>query len=119
MELFFKNGNQSNATFEHMESITGLTMVESWIVEDENMDKSKLYNLNVPLGTWMGTIKVDNESIWNEFIKTGAVKGFSIEGYFADKSKTPLNKITDNIEEEIEAGLSLLEIQTLFDNYGK
>jgi hypothetical protein len=119
MELFFKNGNQSNATFEHMESITGLTMVESWIVEDENMDKSKLYNLNVPLGTWMGTIKVDNESIWNEFIKTGAVKGFSIEGYFADKSKLPLSKILNDTDQEIEAGLQLLEIQSLFNNYGK
>jgi hypothetical protein len=119
MELFFKNGNQSNATFEHMESITGLTMVESWIVEDENMDKSKLFNLNVPLGTWMGTIKVDNESIWNEFIKTGAVKGFSIEGYFADKTKLPLSKILDDTDQEIEAGLQLLEIQSLFNNYGK
>ena len=119
MELFFKNGNQSNATFEHLESITGLTMVESWIVEDENMDKSKLYNLNVPLGSWVGTIKVDNDSIWNEFIKTGAVKGFSIEGYFADKSKTPLSKILDDTEQEIEAGLNLLEIQSLFDNYGR
>jgi hypothetical protein len=126
MELFFKNSNQSNATFEHMESISGLTMVESWIVEDEQKDKSALYNLNVPVGSWVGTIKVDNPIIWNEFIKTGAVKGFSIEGYFADKSKTPLSKTEkfvveeDNeLIEEIEAGLSLLEIQSLFDNYGK
>lgn len=112
MELFFQNGNQSNATFEHMESITGLTMVESWIVEDTEKDKSKLYELNVPVGTWMGTIKVNNEVIWNDFIKTGKVKGFSIEGYFADKAKTPLSKI-DDTEEEILAGLELLEIQTL------
>jgi hypothetical protein len=124
MELFFVNGNQSNATFEHMESITGLTMVESWIVEDTDKDKSKLYELNVPVGTWMGTIKVNNDKIWNDFIKTGKVKGFSIEGYFADKAKTPLSKIdvTDtnvgDIENEILAGLDLLELQTLL-NYGK
>jgi hypothetical protein len=117
MELFFQNGNQSNATFEHMESITGLTMVESWIVEDTDKDKSKLYELNVPVGTWMGTIKVNNDKIWNDFIKTGKVKGFSIEGYFADKAKTPLSKI-DETEEEILAGLDLLELQTLL-NYGK
>jgi hypothetical protein len=124
MELFFQNGNQSNATFEHMESITGLTMVESWIVEDTDKDKSKLYELNVPVGTWMGTIKVNNDKIWNDFIKTGKVKGFSIEGYFADKAKTPLSKVdvTDtnvgDIENEILAGLDLLELQTLL-NYGK
>jgi hypothetical protein len=117
MELFFQNGNQSNATFEHMESITGLTMVESWIVEDTEKDKSKLYELNVPVGTWMGTIKVNNDKIWNDFIKTGKVKGFSIEGYFADKAKTPLSKV-DETEEEILAGLDLLELQTLL-NYGK
>ena len=117
MELFFQNGNQSNATFEHMESITGLTMVESWIVEDTDKDKSKLYELNVPVGTWMGTIKVNNDKIWNDFIKTGKVKGFSIEGYFADKAKTPLSKV-DDTEKEILAGLDLLELQTLL-NYGK
>jgi len=118
MEMFFQNGNQSNATFEHQESIKGLTVVESWIVEDTEKDKSNLYNLNVPVGTWMGTIKVENEVIWKHYIKTGKVKGFSIEGYFADKAKLPLSKI-DQVEQEIEAGLTLLEIKSLFDNYGK
>lgn len=97
MELYFKNGNQNNATFEHNQEINGLTMIESWIVEDLENDKSKLYNLNVPIGTWCGTMKVNNEVIWNDFIKTGKVKGFSIEGYFADKAK--LNA-TDPDEEE-------------------
>lgn len=117
MELFFKNGNQSNATFEHMEKISGLTMVESWIVEDTEKDKTNLYNLNVPVGSWVGSIKVDNDVIWEEFIKTGSVKGFSIEGYFVDKLKETEKK--DDTYAEIEAGLSLLEIQSLFDNYGK
>ena len=116
MEMFFQNNNQSNATFEHLEKISGLTMVESWIVEDTQKDKSNLYNLNVPVGTWMGTIKVENEVIWNDFIKTKKVKGFSIEGYFLDKAKLPLSKI-DQVDEEIEAGLQLLEIQSLLDRY--
>lgn len=116
MEMFFKNGNQSNTTFEHMERISGLTMVESWIVEDAEMDKSKLYDLNVPVGTWMGSIKVDNELIWNEFIKTGVVKGFSIEGYFADKIKPSLANFKD-VEEEILAGLELLSIKQIIDEY--
>jgi len=115
MEMFFQNGNQSNATFEHQETIKGLTMVESWIVEDTEKDKSNLYNLNVPVGTWMGTIKVENDVIWNEFIKTKKVKGFSIEGYFADKAKLPLSKI-DQVDIEIEAGLQLLEIKKLIQD---
>ena len=120
MELFFKNGNQNNTTFEHLEEITGLTMIESWIVEDLEKDKSKLYNLNVPVGSWMGTIKVNNDVIWNDFVKTGKVKGFSIEGYFADKAKMPLSKIEDEteLEKEIEAGLELLEIKKYLQENG-
>lgn len=108
MELYFKNGNQNNATFEHQQDIQGLTMIESWIVEDLENDKSKLYNLNVPIGTWCGTMKVNNEVIWNDFVKTGKVKGFSIEGYFADKAKL---KATDPEEEELN------EIKELLNAY--
>jgi hypothetical protein len=119
MELFFKNGNQNNTTFEHLEDITGLTMIESWIVEDTEKDKSNLYNLSVPVGTWCGTIKVNNDVIWNDFVKTGKVKGFSIEGYFADRAKLPLSKIEiendEEIDAEIEAGLTLLEIKQLIN----
>lgn len=116
MEMFFKNGNQNNATFEHMNRISGLTMVESWIVEDTQKDKSALYELNLPVGTWVGSVKVENEEIWQEYVKTGIVKGFSIEGYFADKlqplSKTPLE---DDLTEEILAGLDLLSIKKIID----
>ena len=112
MEMFFQKHNQSNATFEHLEKISGLTMVESWIVEDTEKDKSSLYNLNVPVGTWVGSIKVENDKIWNDFVKTGAVKGFSIEGYFADKMESNL-AIINETESEIFAGLELLEIQNL------
>jgi hypothetical protein len=49
-------------------------------------DKSAAYGLNDPIGTWYVSMKVDNEEIWTEFVKTGKVKGFSIEGFFADKS---------------------------------
>jgi hypothetical protein len=117
MEMFFKKGNQNNATFEHMNRISGLTMVESWIVEDTEKDKSNLYELNLPVGTWVGSIKVENEEVWNDYVKTGIVKGFSIEGYFADKIQ-PLSKVdnTDNdIEEEIFAGLELLSIKQIID----
>jgi hypothetical protein len=55
------------------------------MVEDKEKDKSAIYGLDVPVGTWMVAVKVDNEAIWQEWVKEGKVKGFSIEGYFADK----------------------------------
>ena len=93
-QLFFKNGNQNNWTLEHGKEIQGLTVVESWIVEDTQKDKSAIYNLSVPIGTWMASVKVEDDGIWNDFVKTGKVKGFSLEGYFADKleSKKELSK---------------------------
>jgi len=84
-QLYLKNGNQNNSTLEHQHELNGLTLVESWIVEDSKYDKSRKYGLNVPVGTWMGSVKVNNEDVWNEYVKSGKVKGFSIEGYFVDK----------------------------------
>ena len=91
-ELFLMNSNQNNATLEHDKKLKDLSVVESWIVEDTEMDKSKKYGLNAPVGTWMVTMKVNNDTIWNDFVKTGKVKGFSIEGYFADKLEMSLEQ---------------------------
>ena len=99
-QLYLKNGNQNNSTLEHQHELNGLTLVESWIVEDTEKDKSRLYNMNVPVGTWMGTVKVNNDEVWNEYVKTNKVKGFSIEGYFADKMERPKESIEEKMEAE-------------------
>ena len=91
-QLFLQNGNQSNSTLEHDKALNGLTLVESWIVEDKAKDKTALYGLDVPVGSWVGSVKVNNDEVWNEFVKTKKVKGFSIEGYFADKIEKPKEK---------------------------
>jgi len=99
-QLYLQNGNQNKATLEHQHSINGLTLVESWIVEDETHDKSRKYGLNVPVGTWMGAVKVNNEEIWESYVRTKKIKGFSIEGYFADKMERPKEPINDFDEDE-------------------
>ena len=101
-QMYLMNGNQSKATLEHEHDINGLTLVESWIVEDEVHDKSRKFGMNVPLGTWMGSVKVNNDEVWNDFVKTGKVKGFSIEGYFADRMERPKEPIAD-LQEELAA----------------
>ncbi len=98
-ELFFKNHNQSNATFEHTENLTGMTVVESWIIEDSEKDKSNLYGFSLPKGTWMLSMKVDNNEVWEQ-VKGGTIKGFSIEGYFADKLS--LKKIANKVLSEVK-----------------
>ena len=100
MELFFKNGNQSNATYEHKDAVKGMTVVESWLIDDPKSDKSQLYGFSLPKGTWMISMKVDNDEVWQD-VKDGKVQGFSIEGYFADKLEMSLeqNKRNEIIEQ--------------------
>ena len=109
-ELFFIRGNQSNSTFEHQLPLEGLTAVESWIVESEK-DKSRMYNLNVPIGTWMVSMKVNNDEVWKQ-VKAGEVKGFSIEGYFADKLERPNEPVKDDLE--MKAQKKIEELKELF-----
>lgn len=88
-ELFLMRSNQNNATYEHKDKLNGLSVVESWIIEDEKHDKSKKYGFDLPVGTWMISMKVNNDKVWSD-VKEGKVKGFSIEGYFADKLEMSL-----------------------------
>lgn len=84
-ELFFQNSNQNSSTLEHEVELKGMSVVESWIVEDEEKDKSRIYGLDMPVGTWMVSMKVNNDDIWENYVKTKKVLGFSIEGFFIDK----------------------------------
>lgn len=103
-ELFLMRSNQNNATYEHEKKLKGLSVVESWIIEDEKKDKSNLYGFSLPKGTWMISMKVNNEEVWND-VKEGKVKGFSIEGYFADKFEMS--------SEEDEATEVIMELKKL------
>ncbi len=111
-ELFFIKGNQNNSTLEHQLELKGLTAVESWIVESEQ-DKSRMYDLNVPIGTWMVSMKVNNDDVWKK-VKAGEVKGFSIEGYFADKLERPNEPVKDKMSKEEIAEAKIEELKQLF-----
>ena len=82
-----KRLDQTN--YEHTDrKIESVVMVESWLVSGES-DKAYQLGFNrsdIPDGTWMGGFKVlstpEGDNIWNNYIKTGRVKGFSVEGNF-------------------------------------
>ena len=110
-QMYLMQGNQNNSTLEHQYELNGLSLVESWIVEDKVHDKSVKYGMDLPIGTWVGSVKVNNDKVWNEFVKTGKVKGFSIEGYFADKMERP----KEPIKEEVQATLEEKLLQEIID----
>jgi len=111
-QMYLRNGNQNSTTLEHDQTLKGLTLVESWIVESETEDKSRKYGLNVPIGTWMGSVKVNNEDVWQEYVETNKVRGFSIEGYFSDRMETK-DKIKEDMSEEKIAEQLLSKIENI------
>lgn len=118
-QMYLMNSKQNNSTLEHQHELEGLSLVESWIVEDKIHDKSVKYGMDLPLGSWVGSVKVNNDQIWNEFVKTGKVKGFSIEGYFADKMERPNDAtIKDELAaiEEAEADYLLSQVRAIIKN---
>ncbi len=103
-ELYMKHSRTNEHTLEHTTPIDDVHVVESWIVSDPEMDKSKHFGMTMPEGTWMVRARVDNDEMWNQ-VKDGSIRGFSIEGYFLDavesmaiKSKPKmLNKLIKKI----------------------
>tara|TARA_R110001583_G_scaffold3427_4_gene21998 strand:- start:6125 stop:6985 length:861 start_codon:yes stop_codon:yes gene_type:complete len=116
-ELYLKSNNQSATTYEHKEGVEDITAVESWIVVDEKMDKSNLYGLNLPKGSWVLSMKVDNDKVWNDILAK-KVKGFSIEGYFLDKMAALSKPVDTDTDTEILAALSDI-LKLSFVNYPK
>jgi hypothetical protein len=83
-ELYLKHNNHHKATYQHQDRVSGVLTVESWIIEDTKLDKSTLYGYSLPVGTWMVKLSISNDEMWSK-IKSGELKGLSIEGYFTNK----------------------------------
>ena len=109
-ELYLKNHNNNNATLEHKIKANGVSVVESWIVEDVEKDKTALYGLNAVKGSWAVVMRITNDDIWED-VKKGTYKGLSIEGYFSDKKVAP----KDISKEEMEADILLSKIKNILN----
>ena len=107
-ELYLKKANQFNANLEHdPDQKINATVVESWIVEDSEKDKSALFGLDAPVGSWVVSMKIDDKAQWETAKETGT--GFSIEGVFSEvvnlKSQIEMSKNTkiDNLVVALKA----------------
>ena len=79
--------------------LNGVSVVESWIVDDPQYDKQQVFGMNYPKGTWMVSMKIEDDAIWNK-IKEGKLNGYSVQGYFLEKAK--FSKDNTNKLEEIK-----------------
>jgi len=115
---FFKSNSQKNSKLEHDTPIEDITFVESWIVENSEIDKSANFGMSYPKGSWVATMKIDNDEIWNDYVKSGKVQGFSVDA-FVDlqeinlKTEIKMNKKQKSILtmlKEIVAGADAQEV---------
>ena len=128
--MYLEKKYQDQVTVEHDYKVDDVVLVESWIKESAVKDKSNVYNLNVPVGSWLGTFKIDNEQVREKF-RNGEVRAVSIEGIFEHmekkfSSESWLSKdINDLTEEEAKELLNkihsmlmpVVELQS-YSDYG-
>ena len=97
---FYKKLNANMADVEHNHNIeNGITYFQSMIVDKENGICPAAFK-DLPNGTWIVGCKVENDKVW-EAVKSGEVKGFSIDGCFhAEEEKQEDEKKTlDNLDD--------------------
>lgn len=107
-ELYLRNLRANNVTVDHEKPVDGVSLIESWIVEDEKNDKSNIYNLNAVKGAWVVKMKIYNDEVY-EGVKLGKFNGFSIEGMFDGLEQL-------NMSEQTEEEKLIEEIKQLLSN---
>jgi hypothetical protein len=89
---FVKKGNVNNSTLEHEIDLgsDAVSVVESWIIEDDVHDKTRKFGFTDRVGSWAVMMKVHDDKVWQD-AKDGKILGFSIDGIFN------LKEITKNV----------------------
>lgn len=80
---FFKTLKNLNINEDHTDQFVSAFITQSWFTSEN--DKSKEMGFDLPVGTWFGVVHIEDENYWNEYIKTGKFRGFSIEGFLGEK----------------------------------
>ena len=96
-EKFLKLSKHNNTDTMHDHNVMNSnTLVETWISESKMHDKSYKYGFNLPEGTWYVSYKINDDQTW-ERVKSGELKGFSLDGGFIEKltDNQRLNNIKD------------------------
>jgi hypothetical protein len=89
VQRFFKNRMTTNVNLMHETPVSDVYMIESFIIDERKKTPEGFSTL--PKGSWFGSFKVENDEMWAK-VKSGEVRGFSIEGIFTDEAQKELDK---------------------------
>lgn len=98
---------------QHSDKKVKAYLAENWITAE--VDKSKELGFELPKGTWFGGVKVKDKDFWLNEVKSGKLKGFSVEilagTKLIDLNKTTTEEVDKNklyfMEYKTKAGLTL------------
>ena len=114
-DVFMKGNKNANINLNHSDSVSNHYVTEMWIVENPEMDKAKALGLNVPKGTLMASVKVDNNEVWNSEIESGNLKGFSLEGFFTQNLVKMQNQNIDMENQNNVVKPEQIDSKSIFD----
>lgn len=106
---YHKNSFEKNVNpmHESMMVLPDIFMISDYIINREAGYMPPKGFEDLPDGSWFGQFKVNNDTVWNDYIKTGVFKGFSVEGFFDEvPASAPSQNMTDS---EFEALLDALK----------
>jgi len=93
VEKFNKGNNNKSINLDHTTTMLDAYIQQNWIVDDTFYDKSKLYGFNLPIGTWFIEVKMNSKEQWNEYVKNGSRRSFSVEGLMGQSITNKFNSI--------------------------
>jgi len=84
VQKFFRSGNTANVNMMHSaeSQVEGVYMFESFMVDETRGILAPKNFTGITEGSWICSYKVDNDDVWQNYIKTGEFQGFSVEGLF-------------------------------------
>jgi hypothetical protein len=94
------NNKLTAFNFEHdsKKELADMHIQQFFIINTELGVNTPIGFEELPNGSLFAFVKVNNEQVWNDYVKTGIVKGFSIEGNFATKEEFSEQQIINELE---------------------
>ena len=99
VKKFNKNNFNKNINFQHGDNKVNGFVVENFITSE--LLKTD-FGFEVPEGSWVGSVYIEDDNFWQDYIKTGDLKGFSVEII------SKLSKVEDMIESDYSKMSDLL-----------
>ena len=114
---FFQKGYQKNLNLFHDPtlSLEGVTIFESFVTDKARGIQGMRGFEDLPDGSWFISAKVDNDEVWNK-IKSGQVKGFSVEGIFSFLKKSENRPIQNNAQFQTENSF-MSQLKELYNKF--